>query len=156
MKKNSVAFFLLGLSLLVLISCKSINNIEIKGVQKVSFQGIENNTVYFSAGIDVRNPTGIRFRIKEVNLATVAEGDFLGTLQCNEELKIASRKDSVYMLPLSLKLGNIFTGAAALYKLSRQSKAKLEVKGYVRVSSGLITRKVDINRSEVVDIPKFR
>ena len=156
MKKNTIAFFSLVLFVLVMTSCKSINNIEIKGVQKVSFHGIENNTVYFSAGIDIRNPSGISFRIKEVNLATAAGGDFLGTLQCNEAIKIASRKDSVYMVPLSLKLGNIFNGAAALYKLSRQSRAKLEVKGYVRVRSGLVTRKVDISRSQVVDIPKFR
>jgi hypothetical protein len=156
MKKNSVVLFSLVLSLSVFTSCKKINDIEIKGVQQVSFQGIENNTVYFLAGIEVSNPSGMNFRIKEINLAAAAEGDFLGTLQCNEELKIASRKDSVYMVPLSLKLGNIFTGAAALYNLSRQSRAKLEVKGYVRVRSGLVTRKVDIQRSQMVDIPKFR
>jgi hypothetical protein len=79
-----------------LTSCNKINDIEIKGVQKVSFRGIENNTVYFSAGIDVSNPSGISFRIKEVNLAVAAEGDFLGTLQCNEDIKIASRKDSIH------------------------------------------------------------
>ena len=156
MKKNSFVLFSLVLSLFVIPSCKKINDIEIKGVQKASFQGIENNTVYFSAGIDIRNPSGVSFRIKEVNLATAVEGDFLGTLQCNESIKIASRKDSVYMVPLSLKLGNIFTGAATLYKLSRQGRVKLEVKGYVRVRSGLVTRKVDINQSQVVDIPKFR
>ena len=60
------------------------------------------------------------------------------------------------MFPLSLKLSNIFTGAASLYKLSRQSKVKLEVKGYVRVRSGLVTKKVDVIRSQVVDVPKFR
>jgi hypothetical protein len=156
MKKNRVACFLLAFSLFVLSSCKDIDNIEIKGVEKVSFRGIENNTVYFSAGLNVSNPSKVNFRIKEVNLATVADGDFLGTLQCDEDVKIASRKDSVYMVPLSLKLGNIFTGAASLYKLSRQSRVKLEVKGYVRVRSGLVIRKIDISRSQFVDVPKMR
>jgi hypothetical protein len=156
MKKNRVACFLLAFSLFVLSSCKDIDNIDIKGVEKVSFRGIENNTVYFSAGLNVSNPSKVNFRIKEVNLATVADGDFLGTLQCDEDVKIASRKDSVYMVPLSLKLGNIFTGAASLYKLSRQSRVKLEVKGYVRVRSGLVIRKIDISRSQFVDVPKMR
>jgi hypothetical protein len=156
MKKNRVACFLLAFSLFVLSSCKDIDNIEIKGVEKVSFRGIENNTVYFSAGLNISNPSKVNFRIKEVNLATVADGDFLGTLQCEEDVKIASRKDSVYMVPLSLKLGNIFTGAASLYKLSRQSRVKLEVKGYVRVRSGLVIRKIDISRSQFVDVPKMR
>jgi hypothetical protein len=156
MKKNRVVFISLVLSLFVLSSCNSIDNIEINGVEKVSFKGIENNIVYFLAGINVSNPSGINFRIKEVYLAAAAEGNFLGTLQCNEAIKIVSRKDSVYMVPLSLKLGNIFTGAAALYKVSRQSKVKLEVKGYVRIRSALVTRKIDISRSQVVDVPKIR
>jgi LEA14-like dessication related protein len=156
MKKHSVALISMVLSLIAASSCNNIQNIDIKGVEKVSFRGIENNTVYFLAGINISNPSGVNFRIKEVNFATATDGDFLGTLQCNEAIKIVSRKDSVYMVPFSLKLGNIFTGAAALYKLSRQSKVKLEVKGYVRVRSGLVTRKIDISRSEVVDLPKIR
>jgi hypothetical protein len=156
MKINRPFFVLMALPLFVLNSCNNIDNIEIKGVEKVSFRGIENNIVYFSAGLNVSNPSGISFRIKEVNLATAADGDFLGTLHCNENIKIASRKDSVYMIPLSLKLGNIFTGAAAIYKLSRQSRVKVEVKGYIRVRSGLVTKKIDISRSQVVDVPKIR
>jgi LEA14-like dessication related protein len=156
MKKNSVACFFLVFVLFFVSSCKNIDQIEINGVEKVSFRGIEDNTVFFSAGINISNPSGMPFRIKELNLATVADGDFLGTLHCNEDIRIASRKDSVYMVPLSLKLGNFFTGAASLYKLSRQSKVKLEVKGYVRVRSGLVIKKIDISRSQVVDVPKFK
>ncbi|OFY59717.1 MAG: hypothetical protein A2Y87_12440 [Bacteroidetes bacterium RBG_13_46_8] len=144
------------LSVLLLSTCKNIENIEIKGVDKVSFRGIEDNTVYFSAGLNVSNPTGVRFRLKEVNLATAADGDFLGTMYCDEDIKIAPRKDSVYMVPLSLKLGNIFTGAATLYKISRQSRVKIEVKGYIRVRSALVTKKIDISRSQFVDVPKIR
>ena len=156
MKKNSIACIFMVLSVLLFNACKSIENIEIKGVDKVSFRGIEDNTVHFSAGLNVSNPSGVGFRLKEVNLSTAADGDFLGTLYCDEKIKIAPRKDSVYMVPLSLKLGNIFTGAASLYKLSRQSKVKIEVKGYIRVRSALITKKIDISRSQLVDVPKIR
>jgi hypothetical protein len=156
MKKTRVVFASLFLSVLVLSSCNNIRNIDIKGVENVSFKGIENNTVYFLAGINISNPSGVNFRIKEVNLAAVAEGDFLGTLQCHEDIKIVSRKDSVYIVAFSLKLGNIFTGASTLYKLSHQSRVRLDVKGYVRVRSALVTRKIEIIRSEDVDVPKIR
>jgi len=156
MKKNSVPCFFLVLTIFAVSSCKDIDNIEIKGVEKVSFRGIEDNIVFLTAGISISNPSAITFRIKAVNLATVADGDFLGTLQCNENIRIAARKDSVYLVPLSLKLGNFLTGAASLYKLSRQSRVKLEVKGYVRVRSGLVTKKVEVIRSQIVDVPKFR
>jgi hypothetical protein len=156
MKKYRYACSFLISALFILNSCKNIDNIEIKGVEKVSLSGIENNTVFFSAGLHVFNPSGVGFRIKEVNLATVADGDFLGTLHCDEDIRIVSRKDSVYMVPLSLKLGNIFSGVAALYKISRQSRVKIEVKGYIKVRSALVTRKIDISRSQFIDVPKIR
>lgn len=142
--------------LLMLNSCKSFENIELKGIDKVVFQGIENNTVYFSAGLKVHNPSGVSFKIREVNLKTAANGDFLGTLQCTEDVKINARSDSVYMVPLSLKLSNIFTGASTLYKISRQKKVNMEVKGYIRVKTFLISKKVEVSESQVLDVPKIR
>ena len=142
--------------MLVLSACKNIDHIEIKGIDKVIFQGIQDNTVYFSAGLKVCNPSGINFKLKEVNLKTVANGDFLGTLNCTDEVKIYARSDSVYMVPLSLKLANIFTGASTLYKLSRLKKVNMEVKGYVRVRTFLISKKIEVSESQMLDVPKIR
>jgi hypothetical protein len=142
--------------LLMLSSCKNFDSIELRGVDKVIFHGIEKNTVYFSAGLMVNNPSGVRFKIKEVNLKTVVNGDFLGTLHCIGDVKIGARTDSVYRVPLSLELSNIFTGAATLYKLSRQKKVKMEVKGYIRVRTLLISKKIEVSESQMLDVPKIR
>ncbi len=149
---------LLGLLpfVLVLSACKNIENIEIKGVDRVIFQGIRDNTVYFTAGLIVQNPSGVSFKVKEVNLKTVANGDFLGTLNCTDQVKVMARSDSVYMVPLSLRLSNIFTGASSLYRISRQKQVTMEVKGYVRVKSFLISKKFDVSESQVVDVPRIR
>jgi hypothetical protein len=155
MGKNCYSCLLFLLSLMVMSSCKSFDNIELKGIDRVTFQGIENNIVHFSAGLQVYNPSRVNFKIKEVNLKTVANGDFLGTLYCRDDVKIVSRTDSLYMVPMNLKLTNIFTGASTLYKLSRLDKVKLEVKGYVKVRSFLITKKIDVAESHILDVPKF-
>ena len=156
MGKNYYTCLLLLLSLTIMNSCKSFDNIELKGVERVTFQGIENNIVHFSAGLRVYNPSGANFKIKEVNLKTVANGDFLGTLSCDDGVKIISRIDSVYMVPMNIRLTNIFSGASTLYKLSRLDKVKLEVKGYVKVRSFLITKKIDVAESQILDVPKFK
>jgi hypothetical protein len=154
MKKTT--FGLLFVSVIILLSsCKGIGNIELKGVEKANFNSFENNMVHFTAGLIISNPSGVSFRVREVNLGIVANGDFIGTLHCDEDFKIKSRCDSVYMVPLSLQLGNIFTGAASLYKLSRQRQVKMEVKGYIRAKSFIVTKKIEISRSQVMDIPKF-
>lgn len=158
MKAQSPLRILLGLLpfLLFLTACGNIENIEIKGVDRVIFQGIRDNTVYFTAGLMVQNPSGISFKVKEVNLKTVANGDFLGTMHCTDQVKVMARSDSVYMVPLSLSLSNIFTGASALYRISRQKQVTMEVKGYVRVKSLLVSRKIEISESQVIDVPRIR
>ncbi len=142
--------------MLVLSSCNDIENIEIIGVEKVIFEGIQDNMVYFSAGLKVYNPSAVSFKIREVNLKTVADGVFLGTLNCTDKIKINARSDSVYMVPLSLKLANIFTGASMLYKLSRQKKVNMEVKGYVRVRTMMIYKKIEVSEKQLMDVPKIR
>ncbi|MBN2274893.1 MAG: LEA type 2 family protein [Bacteroidales bacterium] len=141
---------------LMLSSCKNIDDIELKGVDTFIFQGFENNIVYFSAGLNVNNPSGVNFKIREVNLKTVANGDFLGTLNCTDNVRIEARTDSVYRVPMSLKLANIFSGASTLYKISRQSKVNLEVKGYIRVRTFMISRKIEVSESQVLDVPRIR
>jgi LEA14-like dessication related protein len=142
--------------MLILSACKNIENIEIKGIDKVVVQGFQDNKIYFTAGLKVYNPSGVSFKLREINLKTVADGSFLGTLQCTDEIKVMARADSVYMVPLNLRLANIFTGASSLYRISRQKKVKLELQGYVRVKTFLISRKIEISESQVIDVPKLR
>jgi len=152
--------FITGLLLLVslgmLSACRSLDDIQFKGIESVIFQGFENSTVRFSAQLHVSNPSGIGFKIKDVNLKTVANGDYLGTLHCDDVVKIASRADSVYSVPMSLKLGNLVTGAASLYKISRQRNVKMEVKGYVRVTTMFFSRTIEVSEARVLDVPKIR
>ncbi|MBN1414559.1 MAG: hypothetical protein JW973_05625 [Bacteroidales bacterium] len=156
MSKSLIIYLLLLVPIMLANSCKTFENIEIKGVENIRFHGIEDNFVYFSVGLQVSNPSGLSFKIKEVNLKTVADGDYVGTLQCNDDIRISSRCDSVYTVAMSLQLSNIFTGAGTLYRISRQHEVKLEVKGYIRIRSFLLAKKIDINKSQVVEVPKIR
>jgi LEA14-like dessication related protein len=154
MVKKVRLFFLL--TFLFAVSCRSFEEIELKGISNVSFRGIENNTVRFSAGLQVYNPTAYGIKIKELSLKTIANGDYLGTLRCDDDIRIAARKDSIYMANLNLKLANILSGAAAIYKLSRQDKVRLEVQGYVKARTMMLTRKIEVAETRMVDMPKFR
>jgi LEA14-like dessication related protein len=145
-----------GILLLTVIAfqaCKGIHDVEITDVSGFELKGMEDNNLRFAANIGVHNPSAIGFRISEINLKAIVDGNFLGTLNTIDRIKIPARSDSTYRLTFTLKFNNILTSASTLYNLSRQKQAKVEMQGYVKARSGFATRKVDVSENRIIDIP---
>jgi LEA14-like dessication related protein len=151
---NRNSLYLLILSAL-LLSCKGVEDISFKGVNNVALIGMEDNRINFSADIAVFNPSTVGFRIREVNLKTSIDGIFLGTLTTNEPVKINARSDTSYHAVFSLELANIITGASTLYGLQRKRQVTVEMQGFVKASSWLTSRKVDVLEKQLIDVPQF-
>lgn len=139
---------------LLLSSCTGLRDIEITGVEGFKMRGIENNAVSFAADIGVRNPASVGFKVNEINLKTTIDGNFIGTLTSPDRVKIPARSDSAYSMNFSLELSNIITSASALYNLSKKNQVNVVIQGYVKARSGLITKKVDVNETRLMDVPR--
>lgn len=155
MKHKFFLYIPLLLFFIFLSSCGNIDDISLKNVSNVKIHRIENGNIFFSATLQVVNPSSVSFRLKEFDMRVVANGDYLGRLTGAEEISVLSHSDSLYIVPMTLKLANIFTGAATIYRLSRLDKVKVEMQGYARVKTFLFTRKIKINETRVVEIPKI-
>ncbi|MBN2481070.1 MAG: hypothetical protein JXB19_04980 [Bacteroidales bacterium] len=138
---------------IILTGCEGIESIEITGINNFKLSSIEENTITFSADVGILNPSGVAFRVREVNLRAITGGNYLGTLVNNEIIRITSRSDSVYNMFFNLELVNILTGASMLYGISKQDQVNVELQGYVKSRSGLITKKVNIQESLIIDVP---
>jgi hypothetical protein len=143
------------LAVLVLTGCKGLNDVEITGASGFSFRNMENNKVTFAADIGVKNPSSISFKVNEMQLKTIVDGNFIGTLSADNIVKIPARSDSSYRMDFSLDLANMLTGASTLYGLTRKKQVTIQLQGYVKAKSWLTTKKVDISETRVVDVPSF-
>lgn len=139
---------------LLLLSCKDLNDIEITGVEGFKMRGMENNAITFAADIGVRNPASVGFKVSEINLKTTIDGNFIGTLTSPDRVKIPARSDSTYTMNFSLEIANIITSASSLYNLSRKNQVNVVMQGYVKARSGLITKKVEVNETRLMDVPR--
>lgn len=151
--KTTYVLFSVLISSLLVTGCQGIESIEITGIDNFVLRSIEENTITFSADVGVLNPSGVPFKVREINLRTITGGNYLGTLVNNDIIKITSRSDSVYNMFFNLELVNVLTGASILYGISKQDQVDVELQGYVRSRSGLITKKVDIQESMTIDVP---
>ncbi len=155
--KNRIQPVLLPVVILALFltGCKGLESIEITGVDNFKFLGIEESTVTFSADVGIYNPSAAPFKVREVNLKVLAEGNYIGSLHNNEMIRIAAHSDSAYCMPFSLKLGSILTSASILYTFSKKDYVNLELQGYIKSRSGLIIKKVDVQESLRVEVPEL-
>jgi LEA14-like dessication related protein len=145
---------ILLLAALLLSSCKGVNDITFTGADGFELKGMENNAVQFAADVGVRNPSGIAFKVSEVNLKAIIDGNFVGTLTATGKIRVPAHSDSSYRMNFSLQLANVLTGASTLYSLSRKKQVTVDMQGYVKARSWLTTRKVDIQETQVIDVPK--
>ena len=147
--------YILLLTLIILSSCKGVEDITFTGVDNVVLQGIENNKVKFSADISIYNPSSVNFKISEVNLKTIVDGNFLGTLSTANPVKIKAKSDSSYNAEFSLDLVNLMSGASTFYNVSRKKQVNIEMQGFIKARSFLASRKIDISEKRLIDVPEF-
>jgi len=155
MNHTSKAFLLLLTSLILLTGCKGVEDISMTGISGFEFRGLENNTISFSALIGVSNPSSAAFRVSEVNVKTMVDGYFLGTLTTNDRIRILARSDTSYRMNFTLSMANLLTGASSLYSLSRKEQVNIELQGYIKARSWLVIKKTEIKESRTVDVPSF-
>jgi LEA14-like dessication related protein len=153
MKHKSLQILLL--LLIVLTGCKGVEDIAMTGISDFKFKGINNDVISFSAVIGVSNPSRVGFHISELNVKTMADGNYIGTLSTTDKIKIPARSDTSYRMNFNLKLANVLTGASSLYSLSRKKEVLVELQGYVRSRSFLATHKTDIKESRKVAVPSM-
>jgi hypothetical protein len=144
------------LFLLILLSgCKGVEDIAMTGISDFEFKGINNDLISFSAVVGVSNPSRVGFHISELNVKTMADGNYIGILSTTDKIRIPARSDTSYRMNFTLKLANILTGASSLYGLSRKKEVMVELQGYVKSRSFIATRKTQIKESRKVAVPSM-
>jgi hypothetical protein len=138
----------------LLSSCRGLYDIEITGADGFKIRGMENNAVSFAADIGVKNPSSVGFKVREVNLKATVDGNFIGTLTTPDRVRVPARSDSSYHMNFSLQLANLLTGASTLYNISRKKQVNVVMQGYVKARSGLVTKKVEVNEAQLIDVPR--
>jgi LEA14-like dessication related protein len=116
---------------------------------------MENNKVTFMAGIGVRNPSSVSFKVSAINLKTIVDGNYIGTLTADNMVRIPARSDSSYRMDFSLELASSLTALSNLYNLSQKKQVTIEMQGYVKARSHLVGRKVEVKEKQLIDVPSM-
>ncbi len=142
--------------LLILSSCSRVGETEIRSVRSLHFIGMESSRARFEAGIEVYNPSKRNITVTSIDTRLVVNHVYIGRLTSDADFRIPRLADTTVIVPFTLRLTNIFTGAAVLSRLSHTSSVEVEVQGIVTARIGLLQKKIKIDRTVHINPSEYR
>ncbi|MCG8699230.1 MAG: LEA type 2 family protein [Bacteroidales bacterium] len=150
MYKKNLRYTLIVIVSILITSCASFEDIKIGDIQNLKVNGIEDNVIKIDVEVPVDNPTLFSFKITSVDIRTTVNGKYIGKLSLNEPIKVKSRRNENYLVPVDVKISNMFVTMFVMMNVKSGSSLKVKLEGTAQGQSMLIKKEYPIE--EVIDI----
>lgn len=149
-RKKHLAGSLQIIFILLLSGCVNFNHIEVGKIEDLIVNSFKENIVEVELSVPISNPTRIGFKIKEINLRTSVNNYYLGRVTSDDLIIIPAKSSEIHNIKLKLRITNIIQGISVFLTLFKEDNIEIDIEGYVKFKSLLITRKVDIKETTVI------
>jgi len=137
--------------LLLLSCCADFKDIEVGEPDDIKIKGLRDNVVMLEVRIPVTNPSSFNFRIKEINIKTSVNNQYLGRLVSDNIIVIPAKSNEIYNFNLKLKIANIIQGISVMLDILRDNNVTFQVEGYIKIKSLLINKKINIKETIIIN-----
>lgn len=128
-------------------SCE-FEEIQFKGVEDFKMPKIDDKEILLNLAFKVNNPNKFKIKVKPSNVDLFVSDSKLGTVFLDEKVVFKKKVEGVYQTSLRLKLADgVFF---ELMKLMGKKEIPLRIKGKVKGSVYGITKKMDIDRIQMI------
>ncbi len=144
---------LLGyLTAAALVSCAGLESIEVGEIEDMNFNRFGDSSIEFEVVMPIENPSGLRFRIVDVDLDVYINDEYLGKIRNVDNVLVPSRSSELYTFPLKVEFSNILRGAVTMFNFFLDRKAYIVVKGDIKVRSFPFTRSVPVEEKTILQM----
>jgi LEA14-like dessication related protein len=133
-----------------LVSCASLENIEVGEIEDVKFNRFTDKTIEFEVVMPIDNPSAFRFRIIDVDLDVYINNEYMGKIRNVNNMLVPSRSSELYTFPLKVEFSNILKGALSVFNLYLDRQAEVVIRGKISVRSFPIVRSIDVDEKTSV------
>jgi LEA14-like dessication related protein len=133
-----------------LVSCASLENIEVGEIKDVKFNRFTDKTIEFEVIMPIDNPSAFRFRITDVDLDVYINNEYMGKIRNVDNVLVPSRSSELYTFPLRVEFSNILKGALSMFNLYLDRQADIAIKGKISVRSFPVVRNIEVDEKTSV------
>lgn len=142
-------FTLLALMLVALLSgCNKFDEIQIRGINDVQFNGLMDSKLLLTIALDVENPNSTSLKIKAIELTAWLDKREFGTLRTTEKITLKGKSRTECRVPIEIQLR---TAADALLLLSNRERLleQMTVEGYIKGGKFPVIKKIRIEKQPI-------
>lgn len=135
----------------LIYSCGNFEEIEIGEPKEVKIRGFEDNFLIVDIALPVNNPTIHRVSIKEMDVRVFLNDKYIGKLLIDEKVSIKPKKDTVYNLPVKIRLANVLGTAFIMMNMNKGSQSEVRFEGEIKAKALMITKTIEIKESKKIN-----
>ncbi len=137
-----------------LFACAGLESIEVGEIEDINFNRVADRSIEFEVLMPIENPSGLRFRIVDVDLDVYINDEYLGKIRNVDNVLIPSRSSELYTFPLKVEFANILRGAVSMFTFFLDRKAYIEVKGEIRVRSFPFGKSIPVEEKTILQMDR--
>ena len=141
-----------------LTSCQLYEDVEINGIEDVEVENLFDKKKQTKVIIKVKifNPNWYKIKIKEADLHLYVAKKDLGKLNLDEVVKMPKKVEKIQTIVIVPDSKKAFEAAMeSMGDVLSSGKVKVKIKGKIKGSVMGISKWIDVNHTETVDIREF-
>jgi len=141
---------------LFLNSC-NIENLKMTGVKGFAIKSFEKNKLIFNMSIGIENPNRLKFKMINNDMNLTVNKIALGKAKITNKISIPAKSNDVYNFDVEVNLSQLALGSIpSLIEMFRSKGVEVQIDGFVKGRSMLISKTVPIKITERVDFNKMK
>jgi len=146
-------FILAILSTIIFTSC-DVKEITIGDIEGISIVEMNKDYIDVDILIPIKNPNNFGFKITKADINLEMNGVSLGKISKFKKVKIPANSNDTQKFSVRVKMEDIKQGGLAFLGSLLSNKAGIDMKGYIKARSFLITKKIDVDYNKSVKLFK--
>ena len=140
--------------LVFLFSSCNVKEVELVNIDSFNIVSIEKENITIDVVAQINNPNNFSFSITKVNLDITFNNFFLGKINKIKKVNIKKNSNELQHLIFTFKLKDVMKGTIVFLPALLTNQAEIGITGYVKASSFLISKKIEVDYNKKTKISK--
>ncbi|MFN4233767.1 MAG: LEA type 2 family protein [Bacteroidia bacterium] len=147
--RYSLVIFLLAL----LCSCSGFKELSVSDIQSLNVQNIDSKGATFKVGVTIKNPNSFKIKVTAGELNVKLGKRDIGKAVLQNKIVIPAKSEKTHEFEIATDLSTLGLAAIPMIaELIRSKKTSVTLDGYVKGRALFVSRKIDIKRTDIIDI----
>lgn len=150
MRVSRFTVLLLSIIISIFSTGCSFQEIEFGGVKGVSVKNISKESIQLEIKVKITNPNTFSFKITDVDLDVLLNGNELGRINKIEKVTIPAKSDQIHTFNLDIALSKLKSNAISIAASFLTGKKNIILNGTITARWFLIKKKIRIENNQAL------